>query len=181
PHYVDHALRQTNQSAPMTKTEQYIMHMQHLGKIEQISQELKGQLTMIIRDSSFLKPDLLENVQLSIMLKPAHLGNMHIKFAQIDGEMMVHMLVSSQAAKDMLESNLHQLKSVFSPHQIVIEREEQVLEDEYLSEEESPDEQANEEHFQDGTQDESNQSANKETQEIDFETLFQAVRKEETV
>src|SRR5699024_1053454 len=31
PHYVDHALRQTNQSAPMTKTEQYVMHMQHLG------------------------------------------------------------------------------------------------------------------------------------------------------
>lgn len=42
---------------------------------------------------------------------------------KIDGEMTVKITVMSQAAKELLEKNIHQLRHLFSPNQVVVERQ----------------------------------------------------------
>ncbi|HLR14534.1 MAG TPA: flagellar hook-length control protein FliK, partial [Bacillota bacterium] len=52
------------------------------------------------------------------------LGEMTIQLVKIDGEMIAKITVSSQATKSALESNLHQLKNMFAPHQVLIEKQD---------------------------------------------------------
>src|SRR5699024_3803514 len=62
--------------------------------------------------------------QLSISIQPEQLGEMTIQLVKIDGEMIAKITVSSQATKNALDSNLHQLKNMFAPHQVLIEKQE---------------------------------------------------------
>jgi len=66
---------------------------------------------------------------------------MLVRFTEINGEITVKILVSSQTARQMLEANIQELRNIFSPHQISIEEQEidlqqihQQLEDEFLEE-----------------------------------------------
>src|SRR5699024_11478984 len=81
------------------------------GKVERVGATLVDKFADVIRNSQFLNRS--GKMELNLLLKPAHLGHVTIKMTQVDGEMMVKMLVSSQAAKDMLEQNMHQLRHLF--------------------------------------------------------------------
>ncbi|MEN1966872.1 flagellar hook-length control protein FliK [Lentibacillus sp. N15] len=110
-------------SMPMTKVEQYVIHLQANANAEPIDQQLINQLQKVMKSSRFLTlPN--GNSQLTISLKPDNLGDIQLKVIQMDGEMTVRIIVATQAAKDMLESNLHQLKHMFSPQQVVIEKQD---------------------------------------------------------
>src|SRR5699024_11587249 len=67
------------------------------------------------------------NRQMTIHLRPHHLGYIVVKMNELNGEMLVKLMVQSSDAKRMLESNLHQLKHMFSPHQVVIEKQDTLL------------------------------------------------------
>src|SRR5699024_2162047 len=124
----------------------------------------------VIRNSQFLNRS--GKMELNLLLKPAHLGHVTIKMTQVDGEMMVKMLVSSQAAKDMLEQNMHQLRHLFQPHQISVERNEEVSDEEfYFDEQEEQQDDENQQTTEDDYQDDHNQ--NEDTQVLDFEAIME--------
>lgn len=110
-------------SNPISKLEQYTIYLQNQkSDVQGQSQtQLMDQIRQIIQSSRFLKRDGL--TQMTIKLKPAHLGEMMIQLTQINGEMAVKMTVTSQAVKEMLEGNLNQLRHMFSPNQVVIEKQ----------------------------------------------------------
>lgn len=117
----------TLQSTNMSKIEQYVIHIQQTNTTEQASQQkIVEQFQQILEKSTFLKGPNGSN-QLFIRLQPEHLGDVVIKLTQINGEMIVKLVVQSQMAKDMLEGNLQQLRHLFSPQQVIIEKQEVVM------------------------------------------------------
>lgn len=114
-------------SVPMAKLEQHVIYLQPEQQTQRnTGQELVQQLQRIMQSSKFMKMPNGVN-QLHVTLRPAHLGDMTIRFTQTDGVMAVRILVQSQAAKEMLESNIHKLRNMFSPQQVTIEKQESLL------------------------------------------------------
>lgn len=162
-----------NSQGAMSQIEQYVIHVQDSDRVERISNEFMQKFEQVIRSSRFVQGP--QTQQLSIMLKPEHLGNMTVRFAQNDGEMTVKIIVSTQLAKEMLESNIHQLKHMFAPHQVSIERDETVNDKEFfgeLHEEEEQEEQHHDETFEEQFEEEFQE-------EIDFQSLINELQKEE--
>ncbi len=117
----------TPTSVPMAKLEQHVIYLQPEQQTQRnTGQELVQQLQRIMQSSKFMKMPNGVN-QLHVTLRPAHLGDMTIRFTQTDGVMAVRILVQSQAAKEMLESNIHKLRNMFSPQQVTIEKQESLL------------------------------------------------------
>src|SRR5690625_83745 len=164
----------THQPMPMSEIQQYTIHVTSLDRVDKVSDEIMTQFNNIIRKSNFLKTDNMN--QLSITLRPDNLGSMTVRFTQVDGEMIVKIIVTTQAAKNMLESNIHQLKHMFSPHQVTIERDETISDEEFFQQEE---EQKNneEESLKEGN--ESNENKEEKTPDIDFKDVFQQISEEE--
>ncbi|MDV2580603.1 flagellar hook-length control protein FliK [Alkalibacillus haloalkaliphilus] len=109
----------------MSKLEQFTVHVSRANSSQssQMSnqQQIIEQLQKIIQSTQFGRANGTNN--LTIQLKPANLGQMTLQFTQIDGQMAVKISVMSTAAKEMLESNLNQLRHLFHPNQVVIERQ----------------------------------------------------------
>jgi len=106
----------------MTPVEQYTIYVnQSVNSTSSSQQKIIEQLQQIIQTSRFGKVG--GSNQLTIQLKPAHLGEMMLRFVQEDNQLTVRMIVTTKAAKEMLEANLHQLRHLFSPGQVVIERQ----------------------------------------------------------
>src|SRR5699024_7038317 len=141
----------------MSKIEQYVIHLNHTQSGSSVEQQIIDEFQKIMQTSKLLsQPN--GRMQLSLSLRPENLGDVMIRFVQIDGEMAVKITVSSQAAKEILEKNLHQLRNVFSPHQVVIERQklnlqsENELQQNHHEEEESCEQQEEQHQNQDDGQ-----------------------------
>ncbi|PKR78623.1 hypothetical protein CEY16_02380 [Halalkalibacillus sediminis] len=121
---------------PMSKSEQFTIHMTRAQGTQQTSQsnqqQMIEQLQKIVQSSKFGRVGGAQ--QLTVHMKPENLGNMMLKFTQINGEMAVKITVMSQAAKEMLEGNLNQLRQMFSPNQVVIERQVDTTNTDYTQE-----------------------------------------------
>lgn len=108
---------------PMTKVEQHVIHMNQTQDGSSSQKQLISEMERIIQSSRmFANPK--GNMEMLIKLKPGNLGDLSVRFAQINGELAVKILVTSQAAKEMLEGNKSQLRHMFSPQQVVIEKVE---------------------------------------------------------
>lgn len=106
---------------PMSNVEQYIVHVNHSSK-QHNGGEITKQLEKIIQVSQFMtKPG---QTQLSISFRPEQLGEMMLRFSQINDETVVKIVVTTQVAQKALEANINQLKHLFMPHQVVIERQD---------------------------------------------------------
>lgn len=140
----------SSQAIPISEVEQYTVHVNQLQRIERVSDELIDKFQNIIKESRFIRAPQMGN-QLSIQLRPENLGNMTVRLMQIDGELTVKIIVTSQAAREILESNIHQLKHMFSPHQVLIERDGTISDEEYLykesDEKNQDDEETSEQNF----------------------------------
>lgn len=115
------------ETLPISKVEQYILNT---GQAD-LNKALTGK-ELIDKIESIVQSQRMQNfVQgqkpISIQLRPENLGDMTIRFMQVNGEMTVQMLVSSKAVKDLLESNMHQLRNMFSPHQVTVEKQDNIL------------------------------------------------------
>ncbi|GAB3067325.1 flagellar hook-length control protein FliK [Virgibacillus ainsalahensis] len=153
---------------PMSKVEQYVIHVNQSQGSREIDKQLLDQFQNIIKSSKFMALPNGAN-QLSITLRPENLGDMRVQIIQIQGEMTVKILVSTQAAKEMLESNIHQLRTMFSPQQVVVEKQEQNTQQGQDIQKESNEEQSTD-HEQGQSQ--QSQQDEKQNQDDDFETQF---------
>ncbi|SFE38957.1 flagellar hook-length control protein FliK [Alteribacillus iranensis] len=67
--------------------------------------------------------------QLSIKLYPEHLGRLDVKLIQQNGSIHAHIMTTTKAAKEIVESQIHHLRQTFQLQNIPVERiniEEQV-------------------------------------------------------
>ncbi|RLL45319.1 hypothetical protein D8M04_10720 [Oceanobacillus piezotolerans] len=110
-------------STPLSRVEQYVIYTNQSNLNQPASQQLLDQFQQVMKKSKFLTLPNGSN-QLSIRLQPNHLGDMMVRLTQVNGEMTVKILVATQTAKELLETNIKQLKNMFSPHQVVIEKQE---------------------------------------------------------
>lgn len=161
----------------MSKPEQHTIHLKSLDKVEQISHKLVDEITKIWKGSQQIRHPIGQ-FQLSIKITPSQLGRMNINFTQVEGEMMVHILVSSQSTKDILESNIHQLKSVFSPHQLLVEHEEGLGDEDGSHDEETFDQQRDDSKFKDDEQKDQQKNSHPHFSGLDFDVIFQSLREE---
>lgn len=112
----------SNSQTPLPELEQYVIHMNPSGRTETAGKQLMDQFQHIIKSSRFLSNKGVN--QLSISLRPQNMGDMMIRFTQLDGEMTVKIIVSSSMTRQMLESNIQELRHMFSPQQVIIEEQD---------------------------------------------------------
>ncbi|KGP93275.1 hypothetical protein N780_10950 [Pontibacillus chungwhensis BH030062] len=107
----------------MTKQEQMVIKLNPSNQSDQsMPKQLIEEFQKIMNRSRFNMNKA--GSQLSIKLNPGSLGDMMVKMTQQNGEMMVKIMVSTQAAKEMLEGNLNQLRHMFTPNQVQIEKQD---------------------------------------------------------
>jgi flagellar hook-length control protein FliK len=154
-----------NPNTVMPKLEQYVIYVNQNQTNQSVEQQVMDQFQQVMKSSKFLSmPNGLN--QLSIALRPQNLGEMMVRLTQINGEMTVNIVVTTQAAKEMLESNINQLKHMFSPQQVVIERQD-VAAGQAQSQSKQNDEQLFNEHNQSQSEQSNQQEGNRN--EEDFE------------
>ncbi|SES75164.1 hook-length control protein FliK [Oceanobacillus limi] len=188
--WVDHALQKNGlaekltgqnvnawngSSMPMTRLEQYVIHVNQAQGTQQTTpdQQLMDQIQKVMKSSKFLSMPNGAN-QLSISLRPDNLGDMMIKLTQINGEMTVKIMVTSQAAKEMLESNMNQLKNMFSPHQVTIEKQDLTTQQQGQNMQKNQDEKSfNEQNDNNSSGSSSSNDNEQSSSENDFESAIQ--------
>jgi len=163
----------------MPKLEQYVIHLTHAQGNTSPDQQLMEQFQKVIQSSKFLNAPSGGANQLSITLHPSNLGEMNLRFAEVNGEMTVKIMVTTQVAKDMLETNMKQLMNMFSPHQVVVEKQEMAVSqseniDDAQQQQEEQDEKE-ERHFQQPDE------QNSEKSELDFENHLNEILLNEKV
>ncbi|MFD1067570.1 flagellar hook-length control protein FliK [Oceanobacillus locisalsi] len=109
---------------PLSKMEQFIVHMGQNDSSSSLSGKALLEKIEAIVQSQRLQNFARGQNPITIQLRPENLGDIAIRFAQSNGELTVQMLVSSKAVKEVLESNLHQLRNIFSPHQVSVEKQD---------------------------------------------------------
>ena len=165
-----------SQPLPISEVQQYTVQIQQLDRVERVNDDLLNKFQTIIRESQFQRTPL-GGTQLSITLQPGNLGNMTVQFVQVDGEIAVKIIVSSQAVRELIESNIHQLKHMFSPHQVLVEKNESINDEEFFYKE--ADEEHNEHEEADQHFEESTEQQDESTASEDFQTWFQRFAEEE--
>jgi len=109
-------------NTPMSTIEQYYIYIQQLENSQSIDRQLLEQFKQVIKTSQFFTRDGVN--QLALTLRPEKLGEMLVRFIEKNGEMTLKIIVSSQTTKQVLETNIRELRNIFSPHQISIEEQE---------------------------------------------------------
>jgi flagellar hook-length control protein FliK len=167
----------TSSHVPISRMEQYVVYINQNQNVQAQGQQLTDQFQTIIKSSNFLTAPNNGN-QLVLSLRPENLGEMMIRFTQINGEMTVKILVTTQAAKEMLETNMHQLRNIFSPQQVVVEKQDIQTQQGQDTEKSLKDDQLEEQEHQ-----QSNESSEdeKETSGDDFQAKFEALLMNEEV
>ncbi len=112
-----------SQTQGHTTIEQLIVHLGDSDttlSAENFASQLIDKLQVTLSKSSFLNG----SNQLLLKLAPESLGDILVELTEIDGEMLVKLTASTQAAKEALEANAKELRHMFSPHNIVIEKDD---------------------------------------------------------
>lgn len=84
------------------------------------NEALIKEMQTIFKRSNFGQADGTN--RLLIKLYPEHLGQVRIELLQVNGIMTARILASTALGKDMLESQLHQLRSAFLQQNLQVER-----------------------------------------------------------
>ena len=158
----------------MSALEQQAIYTNRIEHVEGVQTEIVQEVTKAIQQSKFIhRSNVMQ--ELVIVLTPDHLGTIRISLSNIEGEMMVRMITNSGFTKELLESNVHQLKHAFSPHQVQIMRDDTLI-DEDIQAHQEEDTSFDHEEEQEEQLDEENKQ---EKVSIDFSTLFRQLQEEE--
>jgi flagellar hook-length control protein FliK len=103
----------------MTKIEQYVIHTNKDGEGPRFEQFVKD-FSSILSKSQFVKG--ANSNTLIIKLNPEHLGTLKVELVDQNGSITAKMIASSSMAKDMLDSQLSQLKTAFSQQNIRVDK-----------------------------------------------------------
>jgi flagellar hook-length control protein FliK len=160
-------------SMPMSRMEQVIVYLHQGQHMQAQGQQLVNEIKTMMSSGNLLAAPL-KGSQITLSLRPENLGEMIIRFTQVNGEMTVKILVTTQAAKEMLETNMHQLRNMFSPQQVIVEKQEGLLQQNQEPEKSMKD------HGQDSEQHQSNSGSSdgesgQSEDEDDFDSRLQTL------
>ncbi|MFD2657200.1 flagellar hook-length control protein FliK [Gracilibacillus thailandensis] len=161
----------TGNQQVQSKIQQYVIHLSQTNSDQQLVQkQLIDQFQQVMQKSNFMKLSSGAN-QLMLRIQPEHLGDITVKLTQINGEMTVKMIASTQGAKELLEGNLKQLRHMFSPQQVIIEKQENLAQ---ANQEELTDDNLNSqgEEQQEQTNDQEQEETNSEHQNLSFHDIL---------
>lgn len=108
----------------ISQLEQFSVHVaEPAGDHQKFANQLLEKFELAISKSTFMSsPNGAKELMLRIT--PASLGEIMVQLTEIDGEMLVKITATTQATKEALEANLKELRHMFSPQQVVIEKQE---------------------------------------------------------
>lgn len=109
----------TEQLLPMTKAEQYVLHIGSADKGMNKEGFLR-EFQQLLGRSSFMQNG--DHSKLMIKLFPEHLGSLRIEIVKNEHGMTAKMIASTQQAKELLESQVSSLKQAFTNQQIHVDR-----------------------------------------------------------
>lgn len=107
---------QTQQNTATTRTVTVALPMERSQQSEALVKEIQNLLN---------RSQLVNNggtIKLMLKLFPENLGQIRIEIMQQDGIMQARLLATTAAGKELLDSNLNQLKNAFVAHNIQMER-----------------------------------------------------------
>lgn len=105
----------------MSKVEQMTLYLGEAKTEHARAQEFIRQFQQLLGRSS-LQSFKNGTTELSIKLHPEHLGRLDIKIVHENGRLHARLITTTQLAKEMVESQLHQLRQAFVQQNIGIER-----------------------------------------------------------
>ncbi|MFA9456091.1 flagellar hook-length control protein FliK [Halalkalibacter sp. AB-rgal2] len=104
-----------------TRTDQATIHVGEQMPREIQQQQFMRQFQNLMRHATMTHSK--EGVQtLSVKLHPEHLGRLDVQLTQINGVLSAKIMVSQSAAKELIESQLSQLRQAFIQQQLPVER-----------------------------------------------------------
>ena len=107
---------QTQQNLTPTRTVTVALPMERSQQSEALAKEIQNLLN---------RAQIANNggtIKLMLKLFPENLGQIRIEIMQQDGVMQARLLATTSAGKELLDSNLNQLKNTFVAHNIQMER-----------------------------------------------------------
>lgn len=107
------------QMQQVSKIEQFVLQVNQESKPVNYEQFVKD-FTNILGKSQFFKGNGTN--KLLIKLYPEHLGSLRIEILQDKGALTARMIATTSAAKDILDSQLHQLKHAFTQQNIQVDK-----------------------------------------------------------
>ncbi|GGE42147.1 flagellar hook-length control protein [Pullulanibacillus camelliae] len=104
----------------MNKVQQFVLHV---GKTDQpnVSQQIADQVKSVIASGN-LKSSVDGNMQLTVKLNPANLGTLNVTLLQTDDGLLATITAHSGATKDLIESQLSQLKHALASTGINVQK-----------------------------------------------------------
>ncbi|ARD49299.1 flagellar hook-length control protein FliK [Sporosarcina sp. P33] len=111
----------TPQSA-MTHTEaRPVFHMNPADKVpESRSEALMREFQAVLNRANFGQTNGMN--RLSVKLYPEHLGQIRIELLEVNGVMTARILASTAMAREMLDSQMHQLRHAFNQQNLQVDR-----------------------------------------------------------
>lgn len=103
----------------VSKVEQLVVHLNKDSKTVDYQQFVKD-FTNLLGKSQFIKG--VGTNKLLIKLYPEHLGSLRIEILQGKGSLTARMIATSGAAKEILDSQIHQLKQAFTQQNIQVDK-----------------------------------------------------------
>ncbi|VEF48400.1 flagellar hook-length control protein [Bacillus freudenreichii] len=103
-----------------SEIDEVIVRLVETGSNERKARELVRQFTNILQRSNFSQA--LQTKSLTIRLYPEHLGSLRIELLQRDGVMIARILAATNMAKDLLDSQIHQLRQAFVQQNIQVDK-----------------------------------------------------------
>lgn len=103
----------------VSKVEQLVLHLNKDSKTVDYQQFVKD-FTNLLGKSQFIKG--VGTNKLLIKLYPEHLGSLRIEILQDKGSLTARMIATSGAAKEILDSQIHQLKQAFIQQNIQVDK-----------------------------------------------------------
>lgn len=103
----------------MSKTEQFVMSVKTNPGPMNMEQFIE-KFTQLLGNSNLMKTP--NGTKMLIKLYPEQLGSLRIELLQQNGVMTAKILSSTQAVKELLEQNAHQLKNAFSQQNVTVDK-----------------------------------------------------------
>ncbi|MCP3761995.1 flagellar hook-length control protein FliK [Domibacillus sp. A3M-37] len=103
----------------LSKTEQFVMSVKTNPRPMNMEQFIE-KFTQILGNSNMMKTP--NGTKMLIKLYPEQLGSLRIELLQQNGVMTAKILSSTQAVKELLEQNAHQLKHAFNQQNVTVDK-----------------------------------------------------------
>jgi flagellar hook-length control protein FliK len=113
------------ESGPMSKVQQFVLHLEKGGE-PQPQQQFVREFAQILSKARFSVNGNGQQ-QLTIKLYPEHLGTLDVRLTHAKGQLTATILAQTAAAKELVDTHLHQLRGAFTSQNLQVDKLEVML------------------------------------------------------